>query len=137
MAQILVGEHAGDHGLADRPAAPGSNAEGGLGTIDLTSMIRTAQAVSGETGLTALIQTLMKIVLEHAGAERGLLLMPRADALRLEAEAVEAGIPQLSQNRRQLHLKYQLHQNYQNHQRFQRYLSLRQFSRRHLRFQNS
>lgn len=77
-----------DHGLADRPAAPGSNAEGGLGTIDLTSMIRTAQAVSGETGLTALIQTLMKIVLEHAGAERGLLLMPRADALRLEAEAV-------------------------------------------------
>ena len=39
--------------------------------------------------------------------------------------AVEAGIPQLSQNRRKLHLKYQLHQNYQNHQRFQRYLSLR------------
>ncbi|RYJ02874.1 MAG: GAF domain-containing protein, partial [Acetobacteraceae bacterium] len=76
-----------DRGLAEQLPLPGAGAEGGLGMIDLASMIRTSQAVSGESGLTALIQTLMQVVLEHAGAERGLLLMPRANELRLEAEA--------------------------------------------------
>ena len=34
-----------------------------------------------------LIETLMVIALEHAGAERGLLILPRGDELRIEAEA--------------------------------------------------
>ncbi|MFD1109059.1 AAA family ATPase [Pseudoroseomonas ludipueritiae] len=55
--------------------------------LDLASLVRTSQAVSGEVGLTALIQTLMTTVLEHAGASRGLLILPRSGALRLAAEA--------------------------------------------------
>jgi predicted ATPase/two-component sensor histidine kinase len=63
-------------------------AEHQLSTLDLTSLIRTSQAVSGEVGLRRMIQTLMEVVLEHAGAERGLLFLPRLDGLRLEAEAL-------------------------------------------------
>jgi predicted ATPase/two-component sensor histidine kinase len=55
--------------------------------LDLASLVRTSQAVSGEVGLTRLIQTLMTTVLEHAGASRGLLILPRGGALRLAAEA--------------------------------------------------
>ena len=50
-------------------------------------MIKVSQAVSGEIVLEKLIDTLMLIALEHAGAERGLLILPRGDELRIEAEA--------------------------------------------------
>jgi predicted ATPase/two-component sensor histidine kinase len=55
--------------------------------LDLASLVRTSQAVSGEVGLSRLMQTLMTTVLEHAGASRGLLILPRSGALRLAAEA--------------------------------------------------
>jgi C4-dicarboxylate-specific signal transduction histidine kinase len=46
-----------------------------------------SQAVAGELLLDRLIETLMKIAVEHAGADRGLLVLPRGDELRAEAEA--------------------------------------------------
>ena len=63
-------------------------------TLDFASLVRTSQAVSGEVGLKQLIRTLMVVVLEHAGASRGLLVLPRSGELRIEAEAVttDAGI---------------------------------------------
>ena len=57
-------------------------------SLDFASLIRTSQAVSGEVGLKQLIRTLMIVVLEHAGADRGLLVLPRGGELRIEAEAV-------------------------------------------------
>ena len=50
-------------------------------------MIKASQAVSGEIVLEKLIETLMMIALEHAGAERGLLILPRGEEPRIEAEA--------------------------------------------------
>ena len=59
--------------------------------LDLATVVKMSQAVSGEIVLDKLIDTLMTIAVEHAGAERGLLIiLPRGDALRIEAEATTA-----------------------------------------------
>jgi predicted ATPase/signal transduction histidine kinase len=55
--------------------------------LDLATVIRMSQAVAGELMFDRLIETLMTITIEHAGADRGLLVLPRHDNLRVEAEA--------------------------------------------------
>ncbi|MES2532943.1 MAG: AAA family ATPase [Pseudomonadota bacterium] len=63
---------------------------GTLGSVDVATLLRTSQAVAAEKGLGNLMRTLMTIALEHAGAERGLLVLPRGDQLRVEARASTA-----------------------------------------------
>src|SRR4029077_2547167 len=55
--------------------------------LDLATVIKVSQAVSGEIVLEKLIDTLMPTAIEHAGAERGLLILPRGVEQRIEAEA--------------------------------------------------
>ncbi len=55
--------------------------------LDLATVIKVSQAVSGEIVLEKLIDTLMRTAVEHAGAERGLLILPRGVEQRIEAEA--------------------------------------------------
>ncbi|WP_213805173.1 sigma 54-interacting transcriptional regulator [Granulicella sp. dw_53] len=55
--------------------------------LDLATVIKVSQALSGEIVLEKLIQTLMRSVVEHAGAERALLIIPQGDTRRIEAEA--------------------------------------------------
>ena len=43
--------------------------------LDLATVIKVSEAVSGEIVLEKLIDTLMRTALEHAGAERGLLIL--------------------------------------------------------------
>jgi PAS domain S-box-containing protein len=59
--------------------------------LDLATVIKVSQAVSGEIVLEKLIDTLMRTAVEHAGAERGLLLLPRGVEQRIEAEAITSG----------------------------------------------
>jgi PAS domain S-box-containing protein len=59
--------------------------------LDLATVIKVSQAVSVEIVLEKLIETLMRTALEHAGAERGLLLLPRGAELQVEAEARSSG----------------------------------------------
>ena len=59
--------------------------------LDLATVIKVSQAVSGEMVLEKLIDSLMRTAIEHAGAERGLLILPRGDELRIEAEATTSG----------------------------------------------
>ncbi|HEX5079122.1 MAG TPA: serine/threonine-protein kinase PknK, partial [Geminicoccaceae bacterium] len=56
-------------------------------SLDLATVVKVSQAVSGEIDLSKLIHTLMVTALEHAGADRGLLILPRGGELRIEAEA--------------------------------------------------
>src|SRR5258708_174801 len=58
--------------------------------LDIGTVVKAAQAVSGEIVLRKLIETLMRITLEHAGAERGLLILFPDDEPRIEAEATTA-----------------------------------------------
>jgi len=59
--------------------------------LDLATVIKVLQAVSGEMVLEKLIDRLMRAAIEHAGAERGLLIVPRGDTLQMEAEATIGG----------------------------------------------
>jgi PAS domain S-box-containing protein len=55
--------------------------------LDLATVLKVSQAVQGETDLHKLIAAVMRLGLEHAGAERGLLILPHRDAYRVETEA--------------------------------------------------
>lgn len=62
--------------------------------LDMAAVFTMSQAVSGEILLDRLIERLMITVLEHSGAVRGLLLLPRDGQMQIVAEAVtnDAGI---------------------------------------------
>jgi PAS domain S-box-containing protein len=55
--------------------------------LDLATVIKVSHAISGEIVLQKLINKLMRIALEQAGAERGLLILARGNEQRIEAEA--------------------------------------------------
>jgi PAS domain S-box-containing protein len=59
--------------------------------LDLATVIKVSQAVSGKMAPEKLIDTLMRTALEQAGAERGLLILSRAAGPEIEAEATTSG----------------------------------------------
>ena len=76
-------------GLRDeRTLASSGMISGSTGQLDVETVVKSSQAVSSEVVLPALIEKLMRIAMEHAGAERGLLILIRDGELRIEAEAV-------------------------------------------------
>ena len=76
------------HLRADKPISePTTTIHAPVEHLDLATVIKVSEAVSGEIVLETLIDTLMRTAIEHAGAERGLLILPRGDEYRIEAEA--------------------------------------------------
>ena len=71
-----------DEAIADATATIQTTVE----HLDLATVIKVSEAVSGEIVLEKLIDTLMRTAIEHAGAERGLLILPRGEDYRIEAE---------------------------------------------------
>ncbi|MEA2768220.1 MAG: hypothetical protein QOD93_1182, partial [Acetobacteraceae bacterium] len=59
--------------------------------LDLATVIKVSQAVSGEIVLEKMLDMLMRTAIEQAGAERGLLILARAAGPRIEAEATTGG----------------------------------------------
>src|SRR6202044_2862183 len=59
--------------------------------LDVASVVKASQALSSEIVLPRLIERLMTIALENAGAVRGLLILPSADEYLIQAEARAAG----------------------------------------------
>jgi len=59
--------------------------------LDLATVTKVSQAVSGEMVLEKLIERIMRAGIEHAGAERGLLIRPLGDEPQIEAEATITG----------------------------------------------
>lgn len=55
--------------------------------LDVESVVKVSQAISSEIVLPNLIEKLVRIEMEHAGAERGLLILIRDGEPRIEAEA--------------------------------------------------
>ncbi len=62
-----------------------------VGRLDSITVVKASQAISGEIVLTNLLQTLMRIALESAGAQRGCLVLTRGEELAIEAEATVEG----------------------------------------------
>ena len=54
---------------------------------DDATVVTTSQALAAELALDKLIAILLRAALEHAGAQRGVLIVRRADELRVAAEA--------------------------------------------------
>ena len=59
--------------------------------LDVAAVVKASQALSSEIVLPQLIDRLMTIAMENAGADRGLLILPAADEYLIEAEARENG----------------------------------------------
>jgi PAS domain S-box-containing protein len=59
--------------------------------LDVASVVKASQALSSEIVLPKLIERLMKIAIENAGADRGLLILPSGDEYLIEAEARATG----------------------------------------------
>ena len=75
--------------LREKGPVPGPTSTIGTSVehLDLATVIKVSQAVSGEIVLEKLIDTLMRTAIEHAGAERGLLILPHGEEHRIAAEA--------------------------------------------------
>jgi PAS domain S-box-containing protein len=75
--------------LRDAPvhASPTATIGASVERLDVGTVLKAAQAVSGEIVLGELIKTLLRIAVEHAGAERGLLILFLGDEPRIAAEA--------------------------------------------------
>ena len=69
------------------PASPTATIGAPVGQFDVESVLKAAQAVSSEIVLDKLIEKLMRIAVEHAGAGRGLLILFPGDEPRIVAEA--------------------------------------------------
>ncbi|MGB8169698.1 MAG: PAS domain-containing protein [Chthoniobacteraceae bacterium] len=68
-----------------------------LAQSDVATVLRASQALSGEMHLDGLIETLMRIVMEHAAAERALLILLHEGQTRIEAEAnVGGSVPRVT-----------------------------------------
>jgi PAS domain S-box-containing protein len=75
----------------DRAPGPTSTIGASVEYLDLATVCKVSQAVSGEFVLEKLIETIMRAAIEHAGAERGLLIFPQGVEQRIEAEAATNG----------------------------------------------
>jgi PAS domain S-box-containing protein len=75
--------------LRDAPvaASPTTTIGAPVEQLDVGTVLKAAQAVSGEIVLDKLIETLLRIAVEHAGAARGLLILFPGDEPRIAAEA--------------------------------------------------
>ena len=73
--------------MQQSPASPTTTIGAPVDQLDVGTVVKAAQAVSGEIVLEDLIKTLLRIAVEHAGAERGLLILLPGDEPRIAAEA--------------------------------------------------
>jgi PAS domain-containing protein len=74
-----------DRLLAD--AAPAGESTRELDQLDLLTVLKAFQAISGELRRDRLVGVLLDLLVQHSSAERGCLLLPDAGGLRLAAEA--------------------------------------------------
>jgi PAS domain S-box-containing protein len=75
----------------ERALGPTGTIEAPVEQLDLATVIKVSQAVSGEMVLEKLIDGLLRAAIEHAGAERGLLICPQGEELQIDAEAIIRG----------------------------------------------
>ncbi|XYI02261.1 AAA family ATPase [Sorangium sp. So ce1128] len=73
--------------LERRPLAPNTTFAARAEHLDLLSAVKASQTISGEILFEKLLRTLLEVVLEQGGAQKGCLILVRDDDLAIEAEA--------------------------------------------------
>src|SRR5205085_12449389 len=79
------------HLRTEEAATPASTIRAPAEQLDLATVMKISQAVSGEIVLEKLVETLLRTAIEHAGAERGVLILPRGGEWSIQAEANTSG----------------------------------------------
>ena len=69
------------------PTSPIATIGTSVGQLDAETVVKASQALSSEIDLPKLIEKLVRIAVEHAGAERGVLILLRGDEPQIGAEA--------------------------------------------------
>jgi PAS domain S-box-containing protein len=91
FGDLLARSHATAAGIAVVGDEPGTVQEPHSGDLDrrldFASVMKASQAISGEILLSSLLKSLMRIVIENAGAEKGFLILESDGGLRIEAAA--------------------------------------------------
>ncbi|MCP4701899.1 MAG: AAA family ATPase [Gammaproteobacteria bacterium] len=87
-AQVLAENEAKTESQTKSAAAATGHTHTTSGDLDMTSIIKTSQTIAEEIVLDRLLAKLMKIVMENAGAQHGILLLDRKGQWLIEAEAV-------------------------------------------------
>ena len=72
------------------PSPPPAEGEAGMSLLDLVTVMKAAQAIVGEIELDALLEKLMRIAIENAGAERGSLILEQDGEPLVYAEGTAA-----------------------------------------------
>ena len=102
MRRIYSADQApgGTETISGRTTTAGSTTGGeSTNSLDIGTVMKAAQALSGEIFLDKLLATLMKIVVENAGAERGYLILEQDENLQIEAEGgVDLSEPKILQS---------------------------------------
>ena len=79
------------HLVESRPLSSGMTITTATEHFDLLSVLKASQSISREILLPDLQGTLMRLVLEQAGAQRALLLMGEGENLQIQAQAETSG----------------------------------------------
>lgn len=74
-------------GTAQTRASKATTTTSELGELDLGTVLSASRAIAGETDVSRLLETVMRISLENAGAERGLLVLVRGDRLLVKVRS--------------------------------------------------
>ncbi|MBN1889662.1 MAG: AAA family ATPase [Thermoflexales bacterium] len=73
--------------LAGQAVALSRTSTGEPGLFDLNTVLKASQAISSEIGLEKLLSTMMTIIVENAGAQKGFLVLEEAERWLIEAAA--------------------------------------------------
>ncbi|KYF72638.1 trifunctional serine/threonine-protein kinase/ATP-binding protein/sensor histidine kinase [Sorangium cellulosum] len=91
-----AGARAAEDRIAEEPSSASRPRSGSTGELDLLSVLKASQALSGEIRLERLLARLLTTVLENAGAQKALLILDEGGELVIYAEAeVDAPEPRL------------------------------------------
>ena len=72
--------------MKERTYSTNTTTTGSGSSLDIATVMKASQAISGEIILDKLLASLMKITIENAGAQRGYLILSHRDKLTVEAE---------------------------------------------------
>ncbi len=87
MLLLTVAQAAGARKSTQTRLHAASSSPGGE-TFDLEAVTQASQAISSEIVIDNLVKTLLKIVVEHSGAQKAVLILRHESGLRVEATAI-------------------------------------------------
>ena len=83
--QLLAVSNVGAHGKTTRTRTQRHSSAQGDESFDLEAVTQASRAISGEIVIDNLIKTLLKIVVEHSGAQKAALILRKDNLFRIEA----------------------------------------------------